>query len=277
MAINKEVNYRLFWNTRKEMVLAILLFIISALILWLGIIAQIEPLTKDLTALRKAQDELTKFTQKANQLTQIVLDQTFRNASEVDQVLPSHKPLLELLNNLNSVATVSQVVIRNFSLTPGDISENLQVKLSSRQQAYDYLDLTFSVSGELGRIQNFLTMIEQVTPISTITSIAINRNIDADPNAPAQAELVLRSFYFTQPIKTTITNPLPSLDDIDRRIISEINRLTPSNLPQQGEVITGNRGNLFGLQNQDISALEQQLMQAQEEAQEESREEQQDN
>ncbi len=264
MAVDKEVNYRLFWNTRKEMVLAILLFVLSAMVLWLGVILQINPISDDMAALRKSKDELDRFTQKANQLTQIVLDQTFRNASDIDQVLPSHKPLLELLNNLNSVATVSQVVIRNFSLNPGNISEDLQVKVTSRQQAYDYLDLTFSVSGELGRIQNFLTMIEQVTPISTITSIAINRNIDADPNAPAQAELVLRSFYFTQPIKTTVANPLPNLDDIDRRIISEINRLTPSNLPQQGEVITGNRGNLFGLQNQDIGALEQQLIQAQE-------------
>ena len=260
MAIS-ELNYRLIWNTRKEMVLAVLLFVLSGMVLWLGILMQISPIQKDFQKLGTANKELEKFVTKANQLTQIVLDQSFKQSSEIDQVLPSQKPLLELLSNLNSVATISQVVVRNFSLKPGDISENTQIKTTSKNQSYNYLDLTFSVSGELGKVQDFLTLIEQVTPISTITSISINRNIDADRNSLAQADLVLRSFYFTQPIKTTITNPLPDLNQVDRRIISEINRLRPNDLAQQAAVVAGDRGNLFGLENQDIESLQQQLIQ----------------
>jgi Tfp pilus assembly protein PilO len=273
MAMN-ELNYRLIWNTRKEMVLAVLLLVISAMVLWLGILMQIAPIQKDLSQLNKAKGELEKFSTKANQLTQIVLDQSFKRSSEIDQVLPSHKPLLELLSNLNNVATISQVIVRNFSLRPGDISENAQVKTTSQKQEYNYLDLTFSVSGELGKVQDFLNLIEQVSPISTITSIAINRNIDEDRNSLAQAELVLRSFYFTQPIKTTIANPLPDLNQVDRRIISEVNRLRPNDLQQQVDVISGDRGNLFGLQNQTIEAIERQLIeQSNQETRQENQEE----
>jgi len=117
------------------------------------------------------------------------------------------------------------------------------------------------VSGQLWKIQDFLTLIEQVTPISTVTSISINRNVDENKDAQAQADLVLRTFFFTQPIKTTITNPLPVIAAADRKIINSINELIPNNLETQENVITGDRGNLFGLQDQTVDELEKELIQ----------------
>jgi hypothetical protein len=257
-----EFNWRLFWNTRKELVLAGLFFIISAMMLLIGIIQQITPIQKDLATLKERELELAKFYEKAEQLKQLAIDPNFNKSSDIDQVLPSHKPLLEILNNLNSVANNTEVVIKNFSLNPGEIAtDSTKVKKSTSTQKYDQLDLDFSVSGPLWKIQNFLNLIEQVTPISTITSISINRNIDDDKDALAQADLVLRSFYFTQPIKTTITSPLPDITNAERTIINNINELIPSNLEKQEEVITGDRGNLFGLQEQSVEELEKSLTQ----------------
>lgn len=257
-----EFNWRLFWNTRKELVLAGLFFIISAMMLFIGIIQQIPPIQKDLATLKEREVELAKFYEKAEQLKQLAIDPNFNKSSDIDQVLPSHKPLLEILNNLNSVANNTEVVIKNFSLNPGEIAtDSTKVKKSTSTQKYDQLDLDFSVSGPLWKIQNFLNLIEQVTPISTITSISINRNIDDDKDALAQADLVLRSFYFTQPIKTTITSPLPDITNAERTIINNINELIPSNLEKQEEVITGDRGNLFGLQEQSVEELEKSLTQ----------------
>jgi hypothetical protein len=94
---------------------------------------------------------------------------------------------LEILSNLNRVAQSSEVVIKNFSLNPGEIAtDTTKVKKTTTNQRYDYLDLDFTVSGPLWKIQTFLTLIEQVTPISTITSISINRDIDEDKNAQAK-------------------------------------------------------------------------------------------
>lgn len=261
---NKEFNWRLFWNTRKELVLGILFFVLSLMILLIGILQQIKPIQNDLKELKEKQAELAKFSEKAEQLKQLAIDPNFNQSSSIDKVLPSHKPLLEILSNLNSVAYGSEVVIKNFSLNPGEIAtDTTKVKKTTNNQRYDYLDLDFSVSGPLWKIQNFLTLIEQVTPISTVTNISINRNIDEDKNAQAQADLVLRTFFFTQPIKTTITSPLPVIASADRKIIEDINELIPNTLEQQKDVITGDRGNLFGLQNQTVNDLEKELVNSQ--------------
>jgi len=268
---NKEFNWRLFWNTRKELVLGILFFVLSLMILLIGILQQIKPIQNDLKELKDKQAELAKFSEKAEQLKQLAIDPNFSQSSSIDKVLPSHKPLLEILSNLNSVAYSSEVVIKNFSLNPGEIAtDTTKVKKTTNNQRYDYLDLDFSVSGPLWKIQNFLTLIEQVTPISTVTNISINRNIDEDKNAQAQADLVLRTFFFTQPIKTTITSPLPVIASADRKIIEDINELIPNTLEQQKDVITGNRGNLFGLQNQTVNDLEKELIDSQQTTQEET-------
>ncbi len=255
-----EFNWKLFWNTRKEFVLAGLFFLLSLMIIFLGIIQQISPIRTDMSKLKEKETELVKFYEKAEQLKQLSIDPNFNKSSDIDKVLPSHKPLLEVLSNLNSVANSTEVIIKNFSLNPGEIAtDTTKVKKSTNNQKYDYLDLDFSVSGQLSKIQDFLNLIEQVTPISTITSISINRNIDNDKNAQAQANLVLRTFYFTQPIKTTITSPLPEIASADRKILNSINELIPNDLEKQDTVITGDRGNLFGIQDKTIAELEKEL------------------
>lgn len=256
----KEINWKLFWNTRKEMVLAVLFFVLSLMIVLIGIIKQISPIQKDLKTLKEKEAEVAKFLEKSEQLKQLAVDPNFNQSSDIDKVLPSHKPLLEILSNLNSIANNSEVIIKNFSLNPGEIAtDTTKVKKTTNNQKYDYLDLDFSVSGPLWKIQDFLNLIEKVTPISTITSISISRNIDDDKNAQAQADLVLRTFYFTQPIKTTITSPLPSIAAVDRKILNDVNELIPNDLEQQDSVIKGDRGNLFGLQNKSVEQLEKEL------------------
>lgn len=267
MIENKETfNWRLFWNTRKEFVLAILLFSLSALVLLVGVFQQISPVQETLSELSKKQAELDKFQNKANNLEALVTGPEKNSFPEVDSVLPSYKPLLELLSNLNSTANSTQVVIKNFSLNPGAIaSDSTQVKKSNSGQAYDYLDLDFSVIGPLWRIQSFMSLIEQSSPISTITRMALNRDISENPDSEAQANLVLRTFYFTQAIKTTISSPLPEISAKDEQILAEIRQLIPNNLEKQNEVIKGDRGDLFGIQGMTIEELEKELRRIQEE------------
>lgn len=263
----KEFNWRLFWNTRQEYVLAILLFVLSFMILMIGTFSQIGPIRDSLQTLKSKQAEVAKFESKANQLNELANDKEFKKSSEIDMVLPSHKPLLEILTNLNNVANTTEVVVKNFSLNPGAIaSDSTQVKKTVSTEKYNYLDLDFSVTGPLWKVQNFMTLIEQTTPISTITSISLNRNIAEDKNAEAQATLILRTFYFTQPIKTTITSPLPEINNEDQKILANISNLRPNNLEEQTEVIPGNRGNLFGIETYSVEELEAKLLEEQQEA-----------
>jgi len=260
MSEKNEQNFKLIWNTRKELVLAILLFVFAFVIASGSVLSQIKAIKKVNAQLNKTQVELDKFQKKATELEKIAFNAEMQKMGEIEEVLPSHKPLLELLNNLNSVAVETQVIINNFSLSPGEIAtDSTKITKSSRQKKYDQLELQFAVSGTLASVQNFMTLIEQVTPISTITSIALNRQINDDSLAETTANLTLKTFYFTQPIVTTITEALPVVSAENSRILDELKKLIPNNLPAQESVIKNDRGNLFGLQNMSVEELEAQL------------------
>jgi Tfp pilus assembly protein PilO len=256
----EEINYRLIWNTRKELVLAILCFALAFVIFTMVILRQISPVQATFAELESTNRELNKFQTKVSELESIAFDSEFNKMTEIDEVLPSYKPLLELLNNLNSVAVQSETLIENFSLSPGEIATDSTVlSRTRRQKFYDELVLEFSVSGALGNVQSFMTLIEQVTPISTITNIALSQQINEDSSIQTTANLKLKTFYFTQPITVTLTEPLPAIADEQLIVLEEIKKLIPNNLPSQEEVITNDRGNLFGLQGMSVEELETQL------------------
>jgi hypothetical protein len=261
MSINtQEFNFKLIWNTRKELVLAILFFILSFIIFTMVVLRQISPIKAVFAELAATNLELEKFQVKADELASIAFDSEFKKMNEIDEVLPSHKPLLELLDNLNSVSVQTETLIENFSLSPGEIATDSTLLTKTRKQkSYDELELEFAVSGTLSSVQNFMTLIEQVTPISTITSISLNQEINEIGTVETTANLTLKTFYFTQPISVTITEPLPPIANDQLIILEEINKLIPSNLPVQEEVVKSDRGNLFGLQGMSIEELEAQL------------------
>jgi Tfp pilus assembly protein PilO len=261
MPIEKEdVNYRLVWNTRKELVLALLCFGLAFVIFFMVILRQIGPVKEVFAELSSTNQELEKFQTKVDELNNISVDSEFDKMTEIDDVLPSYKPLLELLNNLNSVALESETIIKNFSLSPGEIAtDSTIVTRTRRQKFYDELALEFSVTGTLGNVQNFMTLIEQVTPISTITNISLSQQINDDSSIETTANLKVKTFYFTQPITVTLTEPLPPIENEQLVVLDEIQKLIPNNLPTQEEVIANDRGNLFGLEGMTVEELEAQL------------------
>jgi len=261
MPIEKEeINYKLIWNTRKELVLAILSFALAFVIFTMVVLKQISPIKKVFAELASSKQELNKFQTKVDELENIAFDSEFKKMTEIDEVLPSYKPLLELLNNLNSVAVQSETLIKNFSLSPGEIATDSTIlSRTRRQKFYDELVLEFSVSGTLANVQNFMTLIEQVTPISTITNISLSQQINEDSGVETTANLKLKTFYFTQAIAVTLTEPLPPIEDEQLIVLEEIKKLIPNKLPTQEEVIRNDRGNLFGLQGMSVEELEAQL------------------
>jgi len=260
----EEVNYRLVWNTRKELVLAILCFILAFVIFSMVILRQIVPVKDNFAELASTNQELDKFQTKVDELENIAFDNEYDKMTEIDDVLPSYKPLLEVLNNLNSVAVQSETLINNFTISPGEIAtDSTLLAKTKRQKFYDELELEFSVLGTLINVQNFMTLIEQVTPISTITNISLSQKINDDSSVETTANLKLKTYFFTQPITVTLTEPLPPIEDEHLVVLEEIKKLIPGNLPAQEEVIKNDRGNLFGLQGLTIEELEAQLQASQ--------------
>jgi len=211
MSVNtQEFNFKLIWNTRKELVLAILFFVLSFIILTMVVLRQISPIKAVFAELAATNLELEKFQIKADELESMAFDSEFRKMNEIDEVLPSHKPLLELLDNLNSVSVQTETLIENFSLSPGEIATDSTLLTKSRKQKnYDELELEFAVSGTLNNVQNFMTLIEQVTPISTITSISLNRDINELGSVETTANpknLLFHSTYYCHYYRAFTTN-----------------------------------------------------------------------
>lgn len=257
---------RNIWLTRRSLIQAIGIGLTGLIVLILGIqqgTGSIEIYNK----IQTEQKKLDQFNKKIQELELVKVSEEFSQAREVDEVLPSHKPILELLNNLNSVANKTEVSIIEFEVRPGEIAtDSTQVKevvgrpTTNREQAksYDKIDLALKVEGELNNVQSFMDLIERVAPFTTINNLSLSRKTIAGGQLAknTQAELSLSTYFYTQSISATISAPLPQITDRERNIFQTILDFTPSDLEQQTTIIGSDQTDLFGIPGLNVRDLE---------------------
>jgi Tfp pilus assembly protein PilO len=227
----KTFNWRLFVYTRKNLLVGIGAILAGLLIVAFAIWPQISSLIETQTKLKKEQAELKKVTIKLQELDQIKVSPEFSQVDTVNQVLPSRKPLLELMTGLNSISGATGVAISDLKIAPGQIAtDSSELTASSKKNPKDYafLDLSVVISGELNNIQRFLSLIEQISPITTITKINLSREhkMAASGAVLTKAELDLRVYYFTQQITFSLTAPLPKTSAKELEIFKTIQSFT---------------------------------------------------
>lgn len=266
----KNLNFQLLFKTRKNLVMAVAFGAVGILLLFLAY-QQTTQLLATRTALATEQRKVTQLNQKAQELEQLRLSPEFAQAEQMNRILPSRKPLLELLNNLNSVAGETRVSITEFEINPGEIAtDSTQVaagatgsRASTRRAAADYdrLDLKLTIVGELVQIRRFMDLIEQVSPITTITNLTVDRKVGSVGGAQTttRADLSLSTYYYTKPISATLSAALPAISAREREIFQEILSFTPAELEAQTEIIGGSNQDLFGITGLNVSDLETQL------------------
>jgi len=264
-----KINWRLFVYTRQNLLIALGLVGTAILIVMLAIWPQITSISETQTKLTKAKKELLRVTAKLNELEAVKISAEFSQTDKVNQVLPSKKPLIEFMTGLNSIAAITQVGVTDLKISPGQIAtDSSQLKLSNRkigQNSYDSLDLILTVSGELTNIQRFLSLIEQMSPITTITAIDLNREIrsgfaaattattysdlKSSSNATDQvittANLSLQVYYFSQQISASLTTALPQITARERTIFQTIQGFTLPQIEAQSQVTGGGNQTLF--------------------------------
>ncbi len=247
----QNINWRLFVYTRKNFLISIAVILAAVLIVAFAIWPQIASITETQRKLSKEQKELQKVTIKLRELDTIKVSPEFNQTDKVNQVLPSRKPLLEFLSGLNTIAGITQVAVSDLKVNPGQIAtDSSQLKTVSRkagQANYDFLDLKLAVSGQLTDIQRFLSLIEQISPITTITQIDLNR--ENKPGATGviltKAELTLRVHYFTQQITTSLTATLPQITAREKNIFKTIQDFTIPVAENPTKVTGGGNTNPF--------------------------------
>jgi hypothetical protein len=256
----KNVNFVYIAQARRYFVLAILLGVSGiGLFLFLAFI-QLPQLIELVNNLNSEKKNLSNIQQKVLALRDGALVDQTDNRQKIDTLLPSKKPLLQLLNNVGSAAQNSQVRLIAIETSPGRIasgSAQLKTNVASfdfgtpeaKINGVDVLTIGLTVNGTLAQINAFVKNIEQITPISDITQLKLTSQSDVlNSTTSYEAKLRVASYYFTQPITVSIDAPLPKITANAQAFLVDLNKFQFTPETEQ-PAIQGGVNDLFGGQS----------------------------
>ncbi|KUK79026.1 MAG: hypothetical protein XD95_0654 [Microgenomates bacterium 39_7] len=270
-----DLNFKLLINTRKQLILAIIMIWGVVGLIFFAIKPQVETIFSTNQKLDQEKDQYQRITRKLEELKQIEVSDQFQQKEQVDHVLPSYKPVLELLFNLNQAVQLSGVNATNLQISPGEIatpsaelellesgtSRKSDAPSTSKQRRYSNLALNLTVQGDSDAVDEFLELAERITPFTSIIELSIRgaRGGDEEKSTSStEAEMTLHSYYYTQVITTDIDDSLPTVSDEELRAFNTIQQFVPSGFQQPTEVRNFNVEDLFevpGFQFEGISNL----------------------
>lgn len=251
---------KIFWATRKLLIVSIILVLGALVLISSVLVPQVQQALKNYNDMQKEQPKLDKLKQKLAALDQIQFSPEYAQIETVEKALPSRKPLLELMVALNNVSQETGTVVKEFQLSPGLVASD-STQLASNAD-YDQLSLELEVEGTFKQIQDFLLKVEQVSPFTTIVLMEIGNQINTNSsefiadgeNAVFSAKLETETYFFTQPIESRIEAPLPVLSQSEQDVLSALAAFNPTELPEQNEVRGGGLQDLFQLTPEEIQA-----------------------
>lgn len=264
MIDQKQFNFQIFLATRQQMAIAIALGVGAVGLLLFGILPQGQQALELRAELEKEEPKLVALERKLSDLENIKFTPEFGQADLVEAALPSKKPLLELMMSLSSIAIETGVVIEDFEISPGQIASDsaalAQIQAESRRNrrntAIDSLDLKLMVSGSFSQVQNFLILIEKISPFTTINTLTLGVQAQTNQNQEQLIETTLstKTYYFTQSVQTTVEAPLPKLNNQDVAVLNELSTFVASDLPEQTEILGGGLEDLFDVEGLDFNS-----------------------
>ncbi len=244
-------NLQLFLHLRQKLVIAIGVGLAAVLVVFLLGVPQLQKIFETQAKLQKETTRLNKLKQKLSELDSITYEPAFEQVEFISETLPSKKPLLELLTSLYAVTQKSGVVVDDFSINPGLVASNsaeLGNISKTKNDGYDTLELSLSVTGSFSQIQEFILLTETVTPFTTITSFGLNASfgeVTVGEEDKFSAELITNTFFFTQPISVSLEQALPKLVEEDYIVLSELSGYERIELPEQSSILGGGSDDFF--------------------------------
>ncbi len=269
----EKLNLRYILLTRKALLIAVAFVSVSVLMVLAVILPQIRQSYTLWSSWRKELANEDQLKKKVAQLQQVSSDATAEQAALVNQVLPSKKPLLELMSVLGQVAQASEVSFSTVELSPGKIAtgstDTPEVKPKTTKKndkktstrpvtPYETLEVDLTVSGTLANINRFFQQVEQVAPATTITSITLDkakRNTktvatsanESSANAEIyEAQIVVETYYFTKSISATLDAPLPLIGTTEEALLVQLATYLKGITLPQDRVEGGGLNDLFG-------------------------------
>lgn len=180
---------------------------------------------------KSKEEKLIKLAEKSNYLSGINKDQLELEVRNVEQVFPSKKPALELINSLTILAGRDKVSLSELTLNPGRIesgtSDQTQAQRSEQSTAdnkapdpkLQKLNITFFVSGEFNDVNKFISDLELSSPIVQIDSLGILTKAGENDKKIIQVNMSVEAFYQPAP------SQLPALDQAVIPLTSQENEV----------------------------------------------------
>ncbi len=263
----EKLNIRYLLTTRRPLLLTGILGLVSVLLLLAVGLPQVQQnftLWNTWQKEKAARDQLRK---KVAQLQQVSTDITADQAALVNTVMPSRKPLLELLSGLNQVALLTNVTFQTVELSPGSIATVAAETTPTTKrtgntrkanQEYETLEVDLTVTGRLGDINRFFQQVEQVAPATTITALSLQKQAGrasltvatTEQIAPAdevyEADMTVETYYFTKSISATLDSPLPTIGAAEQALLEQMRSYTKGSVQTQDRIEGGGLQDLFG-------------------------------
>lgn len=264
-----ELNIRHLMDARRYLLFAVGVVLVAVLLLVVGLVPQISASQELLSKRGQETTRLKNLETKAQELQNMASSPIINQMFTVEKVLPSKKPLLEMLSSLNLSARESQVAITSLELTPGAIStESAAVDSSAanakrrtsatKSKVVDTLNVDLEVEGEISAVNRFIELVEKRAPLSTITSISLRKLSTggdlASGNERFGATLTVSSHFFAQSVTSTVESALPKLDDKQQQLLSELRSFLIPEEQIQREIQGGGLIDLFGVDQPELEA-----------------------
>lgn len=266
---NSEFNFNTIFRFRRYLTYGVGLIFLSLAIIVAGLIPQITEsmaLYNQLSTERAMEANLER---KVNELQTVQATNDFSQKDLVDQVLPSKKPLLELLTGLSSSASRTQVSFTDFTVSPGEIStQSSEVTINAstsrrprgtgsktpKKKTSDKIDVKLTVQGSLTNVQRFFEQVESIAPFTTITSLSLNQpgRVNDDEERLVEADLVVTTYYFTQSISAALEEPLPIIGESEKEVLNAIRFFNYSSIEEQQQILGGGLSDLFGIEGLEV-------------------------
>jgi hypothetical protein len=257
MKIEKKINWRLFVRNRR-----FLLYAVGVIVLSLGLVLKASvPLVSSILSadseLKEKNKSVRQLEQKAESLRNLQAGDVVAKQQLVNQILPSRKPVLELLTSLNVVAGQTGVSFIDFQVSPGEIASDSTavspraVARKNKDMSYDTVSVQLTAVGTFQQVQEFLRKTEQLAPLTTVTdlnlSIKRKRVGVVEENDAVSAELVLDTYFYTQSLKAALAAPLPALNQQHEDLLAQLGTFMVPTYSQQQEIISSGVLDLFGV------------------------------
>lgn len=241
-------------DTRRYLLLAILAAIVTVGLLYVLIFSQAESVWQLSQKQSEETKKLASLQAKVVQLRSVSQPAVAEQIELVNQLLPTKKPLVELLNSLSVIANNNQLSLSELQLSPGTLSTD-SATVAKEALNKGELDLKFTTTGSLAQLNVLFNQLEQTTPLITIRQLSLRPNdqtfsVNSSTISDTQiyrAEVTLVAGYFPQSVAAQLEADLPEITDSQEKILANLAAFTVILPPSQLQIMGGGLEDLFGI------------------------------